>query len=261
MSGVSVLMYHAIESFVAPAVAKDAGEYCYVLKLERFREQLEYLHTEGFSTFLIEELLDMKAWPEKSVILTFDDGHESNFTLALPMLQQFGFKAVFFITTDWIDTPHYMTTEQIKSLHNAGMGIGSHGLSHKFLDDMNDNEIMRELHDSMEKLAQVTGGNILSFSAPGGRSRHSVAAIAEGIGYRFLYTSQPGILNPESSLLSIPRIAVRTDTDIKTFKRMVCGDVDYMVKLSRRNSFLSFAKKILGNKGYEQIRKILLEIK
>ncbi len=40
--------------------------------------------------------------PKKSVIVTFDDGHESDYTLALPLLRKFNFKATFFITTDWI---------------------------------------------------------------------------------------------------------------------------------------------------------------
>ena len=59
---------------------------------------MEYLHREGYRTFLLDELQQVEPWPEKSVVLTFDDGHESNYLLALPILQEFGFKAHFFIT-------------------------------------------------------------------------------------------------------------------------------------------------------------------
>jgi peptidoglycan/xylan/chitin deacetylase (PgdA/CDA1 family) len=260
MSGVSVLMYHALESAEYPAGAKDAGEQRYVLQVEQFRVQLEYLHNEGFRTFLLQELLDLEEWPDKSVVLTFDDGHESNFALALPLLQMYAFNAEFFITTDWIGTPHFMTVEQVKALHDAGMGIGSHGLSHKFLDDMNSSEIERELHKSKNILTGITGQKVTSFSAPGGRMRRGVADIAEDIGFRIVCTSQPGVLNQRSFFYSIPRLVVRADTDLETFKTMVRGDHEYVAKLARRNSFMFIAKKVLGNKGYERMRKMMLRI-
>jgi len=127
---IPVLMYHALEDKAHPAGAKDAGEQRYVLQVSQFREQMEHLHQEGYKTFLLDELQALVDWPVKSVVLTFDDGHESNFTLALPILQEYRFKAEFFITTGWIGTQYFMTEEQIRGLYRAGMGIGSHGVTH-----------------------------------------------------------------------------------------------------------------------------------
>lgn len=258
MSNVSVLMYHALENAEHSAGAKNAGEQRYVLKYDLFSAQMEFLHREGYRGVLFEELLNMGEWPEKSVVLTFDDGHESDFVLALPVLQKYGFKAEFFITTDWIGTPHFMTVQQLKNLHGSGMGIGSHGMTHSFLDGMNSSEIEKELRESMNVLTRITGRKVVSFSAPGGRVRREVTDIAEDIGYEFVCTSQPGVLKRKESLLSIPRITVRADTELEAFKAMVCGNKECIAKMAQRDKLLFFAKKVLGNKIYEQVRKILL---
>lgn len=260
MRTVSILMYHALENSEYPTVSKEAGELCYVLKEEKFREQMEYLHKEGFRAFLFNELLNIGEWPDKAVVITFDDGNESNFTLALPIIQKYGFKAEFFITTDWIGNPHYMNVQQLKVLHESGMGLGSHGLTHKFLDDMNSSEIEKELHDSMNVLTGITEAKVVSFSAPGGRIRRKVTDIAKNIGYQVVCTSHPGVLKQNSSFFSIPRLAVKADTELEKFKSMIFADNIYIAKLVRRNGLLFYTKRVLGNNVYEKIRKIILRI-
>jgi peptidoglycan/xylan/chitin deacetylase (PgdA/CDA1 family) len=259
MSSVSVLMYHALESAGQPAGARDAGEQRYVLHVDRFREQMEFLHREGFKTFLLGELIDLEKWPDKAVVLTFDDGHESNFRSALPILLRYGFFAEFFVTTGFIGKPHYMTTNQVKALSDAGMGIGSHGLSHKYFDDMNGSEIEHELRNSMELLTRITGRKVVSFSAPGGRLPSGARVVAEDLGYRIICTSQPGVLNRQHPVLhNVPRLALQSGTDMETYKMMIRGKHNYVNRLIWRNNCLYITKKLLGNKVYEDIRQALL---
>lgn len=258
MSNVSVLMYHALESDGHPSGARNAGEQRYVLHVDRFREQMAFLHREGFKTFLLEELFSLDEWPDRAVVLTFDDGHESNFRAALPILLHCGFRAEFFITTGFIGTPHFMTRETIKSLSDTGMGIGSHGVSHKYLDDMNDIEIRDELRNSMESLVNITGRKVVSFSAPGGRFPQYAKRTAEKLGYRLMCTSRPGVLKRHQSLHNLPRLALQANTDIDTFKMMVRGDYSYINKLLWCNRCLFLAKKLLGNKLYERIQQLIL---
>jgi peptidoglycan/xylan/chitin deacetylase (PgdA/CDA1 family) len=259
MSNIPVLMYHALEDNDHPAGANSLGEQLYVLQASRFREQMEYLHREGFRTFLLDELLDTEVWPEKGVVLTFDDGHESNYTLALPILQCFGFKAEFFVTTGWTDTSHFMNRDQIKALHSAGMSIGSHGKCHDFLDEMTDQEIEQELQESMETLTRITGQQVTSFSAPGGRIKSVVGKIADKLGYRIICTSRPGSFSRGISAHSVPRFALRQDTDLATFGNIVKLDSVYLYKLKNRNKLLSLAKKVLGNGLYESGRNLFLD--
>lgn len=260
MNGIPVLMYHALETDGFPAGSSDAGEQCYVLQVEQFNKQMAYLEREGFRTFLISELQSLKQWPEKAVLLTFDDGHSSNLTLSLPVLLNYGFKAEFFITTGWLGTPRYLKNEEVKVLHDAGMGIGSHGSSHAFLEHLDGMELEKELRDSRDVLARLTGADIFSLSAPGGRVGADLAATAKKLGYRFVFTSRPGIFRAGGPAFFVPRLALQSCTDLVQFASMVHGDSNYLNKLIRRHHILGLTKKMLGEKGYQLLRKMVLEI-
>lgn len=258
MKGIPVLMYHALEDQDHPAGAKDPGEQLYVLQVSQFREQMEYLHREGYRTFLLEELQALAEWPDKAVVLTFDDGHESNYTLAFPILREFGFKAHFFITTGWIGTRYFMSEEQIKGLHAAGMGIGSHGVTHAFISDLDDAGVQSELAESKNKLAGVTGLAVNSFSAPGGRENKRVAQAARQLGYSYVCTSQVGTVTPQILSSSIPRFPVRNTISFTEFVAIVTVNELLINKMVRRAKILDTTKMILGNRLYEQGRSFLI---
>ena len=258
MNSVPVLMYHALEESSHPAGSADAGEQRYVLQIEQFSDQMAFLHHEGYRTCLLSELLGIEKWPDKAIMITFDDGHASNLTLALPLLQRYGFKAEFFITTGWLGTPRYLKDEDVTKLHDAGMQIGSHGASHAFLGHLDEIELERELKDSMDILTQLTGKRIVSLSAPGGRVGPGAASIAKKLGYQYIFTSRPGHFSVESTVFSVPRLALHKDSDLGGFASMVHGDRAYLEKMIRRDNLLRLAKKTLGEKGYQVLRKMML---
>lgn len=259
---IPVLMYHALEDAEHPAGAKNPGEQLYVLQVKQFREQMEFLRQEGFQTILLDELISMPLWPKKAIALTFDDGHESNYTLALPILQEFGFKAEFFITTGWIGTNHFLTPNQILKLHKAGMGIGSHSVSHPYLNDLSNREIENELIKSKTTLEGIINDEVTGFSAPGGRvKKPTILTIPGEFGYKSLYTSKPGIFKKGGSTLSIPRFAIKENTSKKDFSNIVNLTFSTLAKINIKNTFLYCLKILLGNKGYEFLRKHVLASK
>ena len=71
--------------------------------------------------------------------------------LALPVLESVNLKAVFFITTDWINRKGFMDEDQILRLKNAGMLIGSHGCSHRCFSGMRMDELKREMQASKSR--------------------------------------------------------------------------------------------------------------
>lgn len=254
--GIPVLMYHALEDESHPSGAKDAGEQRYVLPVSQFREQMEYLQREGYRTFLLEELQTLAEWPDKAVVLTFDDGHESNFTLAFPTLLEYGFKAEFFITTGWIGTPYFMNEEQIRGLHRSGMGIGSHGVTHRFLTDIGSEDLENEFRQSMKVLSDIVEDRIITFSYPGGRMNGMTTSRAIKEGYQCVCSSEPYKYNVNTSQETIPRISISNQVSKNVFLSLLFdGESAY---LSVRYKFLTMMKTILGNKRYEGMRSILL---
>lgn len=259
MRGVPVLMYHALEDTARPSGAVD-GEIGYVVDAEVFRRQLEFLSQAGYRTLLLEEVAGNKA--EKAVVITFDDGHESNHTLALTLLKEYGFKAEFFITTDWVGTGHYLTISQLEALRQEGMGIGSHGASHRFLSDLTPAALERELIGSRDFLHAVTGAQPRAISTPGGRFDAGVAARAAAAEYHYFCTSVPGLFigRAANGIITVPRVAVRRDTPLDRFAKMAAGDPVLYAAAWIRYLALNTVKKVLGNALYAKLHGALSRI-
>jgi peptidoglycan/xylan/chitin deacetylase (PgdA/CDA1 family) len=253
-------MYHAIESAEHPAGARDAGEQCYVLRLEEFGAQMAFLHREGYRTLLLDELLSRGQVPERAVVLTFDDGHASNLSLALPVLQRYGFRAHFFITTGWLGTRHYLREGELGTLKEAGMSIGSHGMSHAFLDRLDRAMLDRELLVSKETLRKITGAEIEILSAPGGRVGTRTEQAARSAGYRLLCTSRPGLWRPAADGFRVPRIALYRDGGMINFSGIVRRDPRSLEPVISRYRWLEMAKRALGERGYHLLRRLFWEL-
>jgi peptidoglycan/xylan/chitin deacetylase (PgdA/CDA1 family) len=260
--GIPVLMYHALDDEQNPTGAKDLGEQLYIVSVDNFRKQMEYLHSNGFRTYFLEELLTRKDWPHKGIVITFDDGHESNYTLALPILQEFEFKAEFFITTGWIGTKHFLKSNQIFELHKAGMSIGSHSVTHRYLNDLTNKEIEVELNESKTTLEKILETEITSFSAPGGRlQKTNMTTLAKNTGYKTLYTSRPDVFNNRTGVFSIPRFTMKRQTSHSAFTRIINLNPTVLLKVKTKNWIFQLAKQILGNNFYEISRNAMLKRK
>ncbi len=104
-----------------------------------------WLKDNGYTVVSAQQVREAKkghlSLPEKSVLLTFDDGYKSFYRTVYPLLKQFNYPATFAIMTDWIGNPEeeimygkevkkkadFMTWEQIKELSNSPLiEIASH---------------------------------------------------------------------------------------------------------------------------------------
>lgn len=258
-SGMPVLMYHALTDNGHPPRSDDKGEQLYVLHVDQFRRQMAHLHHAGFTTMLLKDIPELGIVSNKSVIITFDDGDETNYTLAFPVLLNYGFKAEFFVTTDWIDTPHFLTSRQIREMHDGGMEIGSHGATHSFMDDLDEQSAERELRASRDVLEEITGTHVVSCSAPGGRINRTIEKIAKKIGYKFLCTSRFAFLEPKYGSRSIPRLAIRKSMEQQEFSALISGAPNIIHRYARRAWMLDFVKKMTGNRLYDNIRAVMLK--
>ncbi|WP_438311260.1 polysaccharide deacetylase family protein [Sporosarcina sp. FA9] len=128
--GVPILMYHTFEDnpkFQFPGIN---------VSTENFRAQLSYLKKNGFVTILPNDLklfeLGLKKLPVKPIMITIDDGYESVYTQAYPILKEFDMKAVFLVITSHIESGErfnepMVTWEQIKEMSDSGyVEIGNH---------------------------------------------------------------------------------------------------------------------------------------
>lgn len=103
---------------------------------------------------------------EKLVILNFDDGRESQFVHAKPILDKFGFKATFYIVCNYVENkPGFMDWKEIKELYDEGNDIGSHSMNHANLSKLSKKEVKFEVGQS-KKCLEDHGIKVTSFAFP-----------------------------------------------------------------------------------------------
>lgn len=124
--------------------------------------------------------------------LTFDDGNATDATIALPALVKAGLKASFFIPSDRINTPGYVSENDIAALHAAGMEIGSHGCAHLDWTKLSDAEIIRDVMQSIERLSAVINVPTRSVAIPYGYCDRRVLAVLRKLGLGPVYSSFRG---------------------------------------------------------------------
>jgi len=219
MSQLVSLMYHGLFTDEAEQLRTiDLPDRPYAVSAATFERHLDLMAEAGLT--IIDPQALPGPLPARGVVLTFDDGHASNATLAVDILVRRGLKAVFFATSDFIGArPHFCSWGQLRDMAQAGMLIGSHGRTHRFFDDMSDTEASAEFKVSRERLEQGTGQKVDQISFPGGRYKRAQLQLGKAEGYTLFYTSQVGV-HREAALVSgaeVSRIAVRQGTDDTRF--------------------------------------------
>ena len=126
------------------------------------------------------------------VFLTFDDGGASAYTCIAELLERQGWRGHFFITTDWIGTPGFVTAAQIRELDSRGHVIGSHSRSHPTrMSACSPAQLAQEWTESVKVLAGILDKQVTVASVPGGYFSDAVAEAAASAGIKILFTSEP----------------------------------------------------------------------
>lgn len=246
-----VLMYHGL--YKGEDTSRiDAEDLPYAVSTSNFEQQLDRLKDKRVG------LLDGKSSALPDVVITFDDGHISNFDLAMPLLAERGLNAYIFVTGDFVGKrPHFCFPEHLEKMAQGGMEIGSHGMTHQFFDDLNDEQAECELRHSMQQLSEQCGHAIKSISYPGGRYSKRTLEISRSAGYAQLFGSEVGTLK-QSDLTSIPplnRVAIRRGTTLNEFDQIINADVAYYAIARTKHKAKTLVKRTLGNRLYHGLYK------
>jgi peptidoglycan/xylan/chitin deacetylase (PgdA/CDA1 family) len=126
------------------------------------------------------------------VALTFDDGGVSFHHPIAGLLEAHGRRGQFFITTDRIGTPGFLTADQIRELDRRGHKIGSHSATHPTrMAALSRVDLDREWRSSIARLSEVLSKTVTIASVPGGYYSLEVGRSASAAGIRTLFTSEP----------------------------------------------------------------------
>lgn len=133
-----------------------------------------------------------KAWKRPLVSITFDDGWESAYNNGMPLLNQFGYKATFYLNPAAIDTTSFMSSDQVMTLANNDHELASHGYEHLNFTTLDTQSIDHQLRYASEYFKQVHKQHTIQFSAPFGGTDSQVAHYARDY-YSSLRGTESGI--------------------------------------------------------------------
>ena len=214
--GLPVLMYH----FFYDKEKGETGQDDNWLEISQFEEQIKYLSDNDFyypTWNEVEEYIDGKIkLPEKSVVITVDDGDPSFFELGVPIIQKYDAIATSFVVVYWygdvINDKQKNISYQSHSydMHKAGSNGKGVLLSWSYEKIKEDLELSSKLLD---------GANI--FCYPFGQYIESNFKVLKDSGYKLAFTTQGGRVKVGSSKYELPRVRISSKTGINAFIKKV----------------------------------------
>jgi peptidoglycan/xylan/chitin deacetylase (PgdA/CDA1 family) len=249
------LMYHELEATGRPLCQSEPGYVRYVLSQESFREQMDWLHEEGIRGVSVSQALTENV--PRRIVITFDDGCESDLSIALPILKKNGFSATFYITLGFLGRPGYLLPHQVREIADSGFDVGCHSMTHAYLDDLDEAGLRREIADAKTQIEQILGRPVEHFSCPGGRWSPQVARVARHAGYRSVATSRIAANRRDSDPFHLSRVAVMRGTELTEFQSLSRGSS--LRRLQLRDFIRAASRRVLGNTLYDRLRQIALE--
>lgn len=230
---IPILMYHEIG---LPSAANSR----LAVSSSAFAAQLAYLYDIGFKTVTAGTLAAILAGnvedlPDRTVVLTFDDGYESFHSRAMPLLDQYGFTATVFVTTGWVEgggtrpvrkgPGRMLSWGQITEATLAGIEVGAHSCQHPQLDQLSAGLLHEELYSSKERLEDKLGQQVPGLAYPFGYSNARVRQVARDAGYGYGYAVRNTTVRQTSDPFLLPRLTVRRSMTMPAFRRLVHGGV------------------------------------
>jgi peptidoglycan/xylan/chitin deacetylase (PgdA/CDA1 family) len=224
----------------------------------------------------LRSLLDGQGWrhPKPGLLLSFDDGLRSNYTVAAPLLEAAGFVGWFFVPTALIDSPEhsdqpafaakhhiavrelahgdraFMTWNEVRDLHARGHVIGVHTRHHVRLSaSLSPDELEAEIVSAKTDLETQMGQEAHSFCWVGGEDwsySDGAARAVERAGYRYGFMTNLLPITSQTDPLWLQRTNVEADWSLQAIRFYLSGLMDLAYTRKRRR----LSRKLGGATGY-----------
>ncbi|NYF23775.1 polysaccharide deacetylase family protein [Sporosarcina sp. JAI121] len=228
--GIPVLMYHDI-------VSSKTDQNPSTLEVEKFKEQMDYLKKNGWTTITTQQL---ESWitkkgtlPKKSILITFDDGYKSTIDLAYPILKTNGFKATSFLITSRIDRPSTVSEQDIIRSQDVYSYQNHTHLFHMFnsftnlslLQYESELAIFKDFQEANDSIKQILGDDyrVTAHAYPYGKRSLAAIRALKSAGITSAYTIDEGNVFQGDSLFELKRQRIHSTMTIKDFAQKLQG--------------------------------------
>ena len=221
---VPILLYHSVGTDAAPDYRRH-----WMVSPDRFRQQLEWLSSNGYRGITASALADYRIsggpLPPRPILITFDDGLGDFASEALPVLTEFGFPATLFVVTGcvgstsrWLarlgegDRP-MLSWSELRELQDQRVECGAHTCSHPQLDVISLAAAKAEIVLSKAVLEEKLGRPVRSFAYPHGYTSSAIRRLVQDAGFSLGFGVRNGASSKRQHDFGLSRITITEEVD------------------------------------------------
>lgn len=194
-----------------------------IITVKLFEEHMAYLSQNGYTTLTLADvesfIYEGKSIPDKSVLITFDDGYQSNYEYAYPILKKYNLNAVLFPATVNIEEKtqqfnpdiqsHWSYEQFIDASDVFELGSHSHDLHH--LSEDGTPHILLQSDEFIKQdlaISRLMLGNTIGFAYPNGAYKEATITYLQEAGFKLAFTTKSGDITRTTDPYKIPRYGI-----------------------------------------------------
>lgn len=278
-----ILMYHDITTDPSKTNSMTVTD-------ERFRLDMEFLQQFGYTAVLPADLIAIQqgqaAMPEKPVMITFDDGYRSNYTMAYPVLQQNNLKAAIAVVAINIQNEscttadrHILTWTELREMSESGVvevGLHTYNLHNpQYTGNTSPNGIdgVQRLNGESKSAYNARVGSDLTiglslirqyigvdtvnyFSYPFGAYDSWMPPLLSQNGVRVSTLTNPGVANITNGLNRLPRYRIEMKQPLSSLLRQRENAVPSLAAVSVNGAVEKLPAYNIGGSNYVRVRDV-----
>jgi peptidoglycan/xylan/chitin deacetylase (PgdA/CDA1 family) len=212
-----VLLYHCVTDAPPPGLER------WTVTESLFEQHLTVIADCGAELMTLSQLvtrLRSRTLDVAPVVVTFDDGWV-DFAGAAERMAARGIPSTLYMTSDFLGRPGCLTTGDLRAAMQSGVEIGAHGCSHRHLDVLSREMLIREVREPRAVLEDALQVRIPSFAYPHGSYDRRVRRCVVDAGYDSAAAVKHAFSHPDDDVFGLARLMLTCDTSAKDLARLL----------------------------------------
>ena len=265
---VPILLYHRVISRKSIAAGETPDrEPIYAVYDDMFEAQMRWLRENDYTALSLDEFVEIRRGrrplPARSLVITFDDGYESNYTMAWPALRRYDLSATIFVAPEPDDYSRrlvagfdgFLNPDQMRELDAGGVAIESHTLTHCVLSELDDATARRELEECGRVLGEILGRPLRHLAIPRSGYSRRIKRLVGTMAFDSVCCNNKGSSNGLSDLQALPRIVIERDMTVEDFSQALRPRRAVVLRLL--GNLKRIPERLFGSSGSQRIRSVL----
>jgi peptidoglycan/xylan/chitin deacetylase (PgdA/CDA1 family) len=226
-------MFHSVDALESPLSFPP----------DLFRRGLAWLREQNFDSLTVTQasdcLIGKAPAPERPFAITFDDGYQSVFTVALPILKDLGYSATVYLNSAGqsaqlppMEGRPRLTWDEIGLLCENDFEIGAHSVTHADLTKLAGAALDAEIAGSREAIENRLGSAVTTFAYPYGYWNSSVRAVVSRC-FRCACTADLNVADAASDVFALPRLEMHYFRTLRTFRLLASSRLPAYLSVRR----------------------------